>query len=487
MYDVAVIGAGVVGGLIARELCRYRLRVVMLEKADDVAMGTSKANSAIVHAGFDAPVGSNKALFNVRGNQLMEEIAAQLEVPFKRNGSLVLAFGPEDEAQLKELLERGIQNGVPGLKILTGGEVRELEPAVSEKVTAALLAPTGGIVCPYELTIAACGNAMDNGAALKTGFEVKKADQSGEGWQLTAASGETVAARLVVNAAGLFSDQVAALFGDDDIHVSPRQGEYMLLDKTQGKTVSRTLFQTPSAMGKGILVTPTVDGNLLLGPTSVDVDSKEDLSTTKDGLDTVAAMAAKSVPSVSLRSVITSFTGLRACSDIHDFILRPSKKSPHVLQLSGIESPGLSAAPALAKEAVRLLGEMGCPLEDNPNFDPHRAHPPKFAALNNEERAALIAKDPRYGRIVCRCETVTEGEIVQAIHCNPPARSLDAVKRRTRTGMGRCQGGFCTPVAVELLARELGIPPEEVTKAGGASRLLTGKTKSTGGKLDGTA
>ncbi|MDD6034290.1 MAG: NAD(P)/FAD-dependent oxidoreductase [Oscillospiraceae bacterium] len=484
MYDAAVIGAGVVGGLIARELSRYRLKTVLLEKAPDVAMGTSKANSAIVHAGFDAPVGSNKAKFNVLGNALMEQVTGELEVPFRRNGSMVLAFGPEDEAQLQELYNRGIQNGVPGLRLLTGEETRAMEPAVSQEVTAALLAPTGGIVCPYELTIAACGNAMDNGAELETEFEVVSAEKTGEGWKLTASSGKAVEARYVVNAAGLFSDRVAALFDDDDICIHPRRGEYLLLDRTQGGTADHTLFQTPSVMGKGILVTPTVDGNLLLGPTSEDIEDKEDFSTTREGLDKVAAMAARSVPSVSLRSVITSFTGLRACEKGHDFIIRPSKKAPGVLQLSGIESPGLSAAPALAKEAVRLLGEMGCPLEPNPAFDPHRPHPPKFRTLSNAERAALIQKDPRYGRIICRCETVTEGEIVAAIHRNPPARDLDGVKRRTRTGMGRCQGGFCTPSAVEILARELGIPTEQVTKSGGGSRLLTGKTREGGEQHD---
>ena len=475
MYDVAVIGAGVVGSLAARALSRYELSVVLLEKAPDVAMGTSKANSAIVHAGFDAPVGSNKAIFNVRGNAMMDEVTADLEVPFKRNGSLVLGFGEEDEKQLAELLQRGIDNGVPGLKILTGDEVRAIEPAVSKEVTAALLAPTGGIICPYELTIAACGNAMDNGAALEVSFEVVSAEKTEAGWKLTAANGKTVESKYVVNAAGLYSDKVAAIFGDADIHVHPRRGEYMLLDRTQGGTVSHTLFQTPSIMGKGILVTPTVDGNLLLGPTSEDIEDKEDLTTTRSGLDTAARMACRSVPTVSLRSVITSFTGLRACEDGHDFIIRPSKASENVLQLAGIESPGLSAAPAIAEEVVRQLGEMGLALTEKKDFEPHRPHPPKFRHMTNEERAALIAEDPRYGRIVCRCETVTEGEIVAAIHRNPPARDLDGVKRRTRTGMGRCQGGFCTPVAVEILARELGIPMEEVTKTGGKSNLLVGK------------
>ena len=471
MYDVAVIGAGVVGSLTARALTRYRLSVAVLERAEDVAMGTSKANSAIVHAGFDAPEGSNKALFNVQGNAMMEETAHELGVPFQRNGSMVLAFGPEDEEKIQELYERGQKNGVPGLCILTGDQARETEPALSPDVTAALLAPTGGIVCPYELTIAACGNAMDNGAALLTGFEVIGAERTAEGWRLSARDGRTLDARFVVNAAGLYADQVAALMGDESLHIHPRRGEYLLLDRKEGRTVSHTLFQTPSVMGKGVLVTPTVDGNLLLGPTSVDLTDKEDLSSTAEGLAQVAKLASRSVPSVALRSVITSFAGLRACEDGHDFVLRAEN---HALHLAGIESPGLSAAPALAEEAVRLLGEMGCPLTPNPDFQPVRPHSPVFRRMDNAARAALIQQDPRYGRVVCRCETVTEGEIVAAIHQNPPARDVDGIKRRTRSGMGRCQGGFCGPQVVEILARELGIPMEQVTKMGGGSRMLAG-------------
>ena len=480
MMDVAVIGAGVVGALIARELSRYQLDVCMLEKADDVAMGTSKANSAIVHAGFDCQPGSVMAKMNVRGNAMMDQLTRELSVPFKRNGSMVLAFGEEDAGTLQILLDRGIQNGVPGVEIVSGDRARELEPKISGNVTAALVAPSGGIVCPYELTIAAAGNAMDNGVRLYTGFEVVSADFADGVWTLVSAAGDQVEARYVVNAAGLFSDWVAALLGDTGYHLFPRRGEYLLLDRDQGQMVSHTIFQCPSAMGKGILVTPTVDGNLLLGPTSENREDREDTATTAEGLATVARLAAKSVPSVNLRAVITSFTGLRSCSPGDDFVIESSKNRPQLVEITGIESPGLSSAPAIAEYAVGLLKEMGLPLHEKADFNPIRRPIPRFREMDIEQRRALIQEDARFGQIICRCETVTKGEIVRALHQNPPAHDLDGVKRRTRTGMGRCNGGFCTPQAVEIIARELGIPVEQVTKCGGDSRLLVGKTKEGG-------
>ena len=480
MMDVAVIGAGVVGALIARELSRYQLDVCMLEKADDVAMGTSKANSAIVHAGFDCQPGSVMAKMNVRGNAMMDQLTRELSVPFKRNGSMVLAFGEEDAGTLQILLDRGIQNGVPGVEIVSGDRARELEPNISGNVTAALVAPSGGIVCPYELTIAAAGNAMDNGVRLYTGFEVVSADFADGVWTLVSAAGDQVEARYVINAAGLFSDRVAALLGDTEYHLFPRRGEYLLLDRDQGQMVSHTIFQCPSAMGKGILVTPTVDGNLLLGPTSENREDREDTATTAEGLATVARLAAKSVPSVNLRAVITSFTGLRSCSPGHDFVIESSKNRPQLVEITGIESPGLSSAPAIAEYAVGLLKEMGLPLHEKADFNPIRRPIPRFREMDIQQRRALIQEDARFGQIICRCETVTEGEIVRALHQNPPAHDLDGVKRRTRTGMGRCNGGFCTPQAVEIIARELGIPVEQVTKCGGDSRLLVGKTKEGG-------
>lgn len=478
IYDVAVIGGGVVGGLTLRELSRYRLRTVLLERSEDVAAGASKANSGIVHGGFDAKPGTRKARYNVEGNARMEETARELGVPFRRNGSLVLAFTEEDRRTLEDLLDRGRKNGVPGLRLLSRGEALEREPNLSPEILGALWAPSGGIVCPYELTVAAVGNAMDNGAELRTGFAAAAIRDEDGVFTVTAETGETVRARYLINAAGVHSGDVARMIGDDSFTITPRRGEYLLLDKTQGGTTSATIFQPPTAMGKGVLVSPTVDGNLLVGPTSENVTDKDDVSTTAAGLETVQRLSRKSVPGVNLRAVITSFAGLRACSDGGDFIIGPSAANPRLLNAAGIESPGLTASPAIAAALVEHLRGAGLALEENPDFDPVRPPIPEFRRMSDGEREALVRQDPAFGRVVCRCETITEGEILAAIRRNPQARSMDAVKRRTRAGMGRCQGGFCGPQVVEILSRELGIPMEDVTKSGGGSRMLAGRTKA---------
>ena len=475
-YDVAVIGGGVTGAMILRELARYQLKAILLEKEDDVVMGATKANSAIVHAGFDAEPGTKKARFNVEGNALMEQTAKELSVPFERNGSLVLAFTEEDLDTLGALKQRGEQNGVPGLEILTPEQVWEKEPGISREIKGALWAPTGGIVCPYELALGAIENAMDNGAALLTNFPAEEIRDNGEFFTIRSGN-ETVEARFLVNAAGVYADEIARMLGDNSFTITPRRGEYLLLDKTQGKLVKSTIFQPPTKMGKGVLVTPTVDGNLLTGPTSENIEDKEDTSTTAAGLDKVQSLARKSVPGINYRMTITSFTGLRACSSTGDFVIGPSESAPRLIHAAGIESPGLTSAPAIARAVVKHLEEAGLVLAENPEFDPIRKPFPKFREMTEEERAELAAGDPAFGRIVCRCEMITEGEILAAIRRNPPARSVDAVKRRARAGMGRCQGGFCGPQVVEILARELRIPMDEVTKSGGSSRMLTGKTR----------
>ncbi len=475
-YDIAVIGGGVIGGMVLRELARYQLKTILLEKEDDVVMGATKANSAIVHAGFDAEPGTNKARYNVEGNALMEQTAKELSVPFIRNSSLVLAFTEDDLDAIRLLKQRGEQNGVPGLEILAPKEALEKEPNLSKDIKGALWAPTGGIVCPYELAIGAIENAMDNGAELLTNFPVEEIREQGD-FFIIRSGGKTVEARFVVNAAGVYADEIARMVGDDSFTITPRRGEYELLDKTQGKMVRSTIFQPPTKMGKGILVTPTVDGNLLTGPTSENIEDKEDTATTAAGLEKVQTLAQKSVPGINYRMVITSFTGLRACSDTHDFVIGPAKGAPRMIHAAGIESPGLTSAPAIARAVVQYLKEAGLVLAENPNFHPFRKPFPKFREMSEEERAELAAKDPAFGRIVCRCETVTEGEVLAAIHRNPPARSVDAVKRRARAGMGRCQGGFCGPQVVEILAREFNIPMEQVTKSGGNSQMLTGKTR----------
>ena len=475
MYDVIVIGAGVVGGMIARKLAAYDLKICIVEKENDVAMGATKANSSIVHAGFDAKVGSLKALLNVRGSEMMPQVTRELGVKYHNNGSLVIGFNETDRATIEELLERGKLNGVKNLRIVEKDELKKIEPNISDNVTCALYAPTGAITCPYELTIAAVGNAMDNGVELKLNFAVEEMKELDDGYEVLAADGQSVKTKYVIDSAGLYSDRIAQMIGDDSFHVHPRRGEYILLDRECGNLVSHTIFRTPTKMGKGILISPTVDGNLLLGPTSVDMEDKEDKSTTAGGFADVICQAQENVDGIEFGKTITSFCGLRAVGSTGDFIIKASK--PGFITLAGIESPGLSAAPAIAEYVTELLKEQGLELVGKADFNPIRKPQHAFREATIEEKNEIIRQDSSYGKIVCRCETVTEGEILAAIRTNPGARDLDGVKRRTRAQMGRCQGGFCGPQIVELLAKELGIPYEEVTKSGNGSFINMGKTK----------
>lgn len=475
-YDVAVIGAGVIGGLIARELTRYDLDVCLLERESDVAMGATRANSGIVHAGFDAPVGSLKARFNVLGSEMMKRVTDELGVKFENNGSLVLAMSEDERHGIEKLLERGIANGVRGLRIVEGEELAAIEPSVSRGAVCALWAQSGGIVCPYELCIAAVGNAMDNGAELFCDFCVRSIDEDSDGFILSDESGRVIRSRFIVNAAGLYSDEIAALLGDRSFSVHPRSGDYILLDRSCGSLASRTIFRVPSKMGKGILVSPTVDGNLLLGPTSVDGEDKEDKATRAEDLERITVSAGQSlcVP-LPMRSSITSFRGLRAVGSEGDFIIRPARA--RAINVAGIESPGLTASVAIAPYVVELLRGEGLVTRERSDFDPIREPKHAFRDGSIEYKNSVIARDPSYGRIVCRCEGISEGEIIDAIRSNPPARDIDGVKRRTRSGMGRCQGGFCAPQVMELIARERGISLGEVTKSGGGSYMTVGRTK----------
>ena len=474
MYDITVIGAGVIGGMIARTLAAYRLNICILDKAHDVATGSSAANSAIVHAGFDAKEGSLKAKMNVRGSELMPKVCRDLGVKYRNNGSLVIGFNEEDRKTLETLYQRGVTNGVKGLEIVDAEQLRKLEPNISKNAICALHAPTGSIVCPYELTIAAIGNAMDNGAELFLDSEVTAIRDAGDHYIVTA-GGRLFETRCIVNAAGVYSDAIAAMVGDTSFNVHPRRGEYVLLDKECGNLVSHTIFRTPSKMGKGILVSPTVDGNLLTGPTSVDIDDKEDKSTTPEGLARVMKEAGENVEGVSFGKTITSFCGLRSVGSTGDFIINLPARN--FVNCAGIESPGLSSAPAIAEYVTELLRGAGLPLEKKPDWKATRPAAHAFREASMEEKNRIIKQNPAYGRVICRCETVTEGEILDAIRTNPKPRDLDGVKRRTRAQMGRCQGGFCSPYIVELLAKEMGIPYEEVTKFGGKSLVNVGKTK----------
>ncbi len=481
-YDVIVVGAGVVGSLIARALSRYALRVLLVDKASDVGEGTTKANTAIVHAGYDAVPGSLKARLNVAGNAMMERVCAELEVDFDRCGTYVVALSDDDLPTLDALYRRGVANGVPDMAIVSAEALRAAEPGVHPSATGALWARTGGIVDPFGLCIAAAEHAVMNGVTVAletavTGF-LWEGGRPGVGriTGVTTTRG-TIGARWVVLAAGLWTDDLMRAAGLDGFTITPRKGEYFVLDKEAAASVRTVLFPCPTPVSKGILVTRTIHGNVMLGPNAVDVEAKDDLRTTAVGLDEVLSGALGLVPTLNPRHVIRTFAGLRAAGSTGDFLIDAPREAPGLVVLAGIESPGLTAAPAIAEYVVDLLREAGLPLIPRADYVPHRAAPPRVAQLSHADHAALIAQDPRYGHIVCRCEMVTEGEIMAAMHRPIPARTYDALKRRTRLGAGRCQGGFDLPLVLGIMARELGVSPLELTKRGGASRLVVRGTK----------
>ena len=471
-YDVTIIGGGVTGAAVARELSRYQLKTCLVERAEDVCSGTSKANSAIVHAGYDAAVGSVKARFNVEGNRIMGELSRDLDFAFRRNGSLVLCFAEADRPALQALYGRGVANGVPDLKIISGDEVRAMEPNVTDEVVAALYAPTGGIVCPFGLTIALAENACDNGVEFRFLTEVTDIKKIEGGYELAVRDQAAITTRYVVNAAGVYADVFHNMVCGDKIHIVPRKGDYCLLDQEAGKHVDKTIFQLPGKYGKGILVAPTIHGNLLIGPTAADIDDKEGTYTTAAELAEATKKSAISVKNIPYRQVITSFSGLRAHETHDEFIIGESADG--FFDAAGIESPGLSSAPAIGIYLAELIAEKAG-AEKKADFIATRKGIPHVSAMSREERAALIKERPDYGTIVCRCENVSEGEIVDSIRRTLGARSLDGIKRRVRQGMGRCQAGFCTPRTMEILCRETGIPMEKICKNQPGSEMITGE------------
>ncbi len=478
MYDVVIIGCGVVGASAAYELARYKLRVAVLEAAADIAAGTTKANSAIIHAGYDPEPGTLMARLNVEGNRLTGEICEKLQVPFKRVGSLVVAFSPEQLPTLRTLYDRGCKNGVPGLRLLSGEEARAMEPGLSEEVCGALLAPSAGIIDPWGFAIAMAETAVRGGVEVRRDCPVTGIEDTGAGFVLHTPTGD-VTARFVLNAAGVDADRVHEMLEPNDWQTLPCRGEYYLLDKSEHVRVSRVIFQCPGPEGKGVLVAPTIHGNLICGPNAQGVEDRLDLGNTAAGMAEVRTKAARSVPGVEWRQNIRNFAGLRANTTRSDFIIEESKAHPGFIDLAGIKSPGLSSAPAIAKMAAEMLAADGLALEPDPDFVDNREHI-VFKNLSAEEKNELIRKDPRYGRVVCRCETITEGEIVAALHSPIPPRSINGVKRRCNAGMGRCQGGFCGPRVQEIIARELGIDQAEVLLEQAGSTILTGRTKTGG-------
>lgn len=475
MYDILVIGAGVIGCAISMELSKLGLKTAVIERSSDVCEGTSKANSAIIHAGYDAKPGTLKAKFNVLGNNMIEELSKKLDFPFKRIGSMVLCFDDSRKDELETLYNRGLKNGVQGLEILDRKEAIKIEPALSENVTSVLYAKTAGIVCPFNMTIAFAENAAVNGVDFFLNQEVTDISKSNDLYKVTTNS-EIFESKIVINCAGVYADKLHNMVSDNKIHITPRRGEYCLLDKNVGKTIRTTLFQLPGEYGKGILLTPTVHGNLLVGPTSVNEENPEGIYTTSEGLDKVIVEGSKSITNFPYKQVITSFAGLRAHEDNGDFIIGEVADSKGFIDVAGIESPGLSCAPAIGKYVADIVKNITRASYKSDYIDTRKGIP-AMGTASDEQKAELIKTDSSFAHVVCRCELITEGEIKAAIHRPLGATTLDGVKRRTRAGMGRCQAGFCSPKTLEIIERELKLASEMITKCGGSSSFITGTNK----------
>lgn len=474
MLDVIVIGTGISGSFVARELAKFNLDVLVLEKNNDVSNETTMANSAIVHSGYDPKPGSNKAKYNVLGNAMYEQVCKELDCAYKRIGSLTVATDEDQVKTLHELAKRSAENKVP-VKILSREEAFAIEPNLAENTQAVLLAESAAIVYPWELAIALMENAMDNGVDMKLNHEVLDINKIDGGFEVVT-NEETFESRLVINCAGVFADKIHNMVAEKTFEITPRRGQYFVLDKTVGHHVNHVIFPCPSEKGKGVLVTPTTHGNLLLGPTSEVIADKNGIQTTMAGLSYVREHANTTIRDIPYHKVIRSFAGLRPSSDLHDFIIEEAKDAKGFIDVAGIESPGLASAPAIAKEVVRLVGTR-LSLSEMTDFNPIRCGYTTFAHLTLEEKREAIKEDPMYGQIICRCETVTEGEIVDCIRRNAGATTIKGVKKRVRPGMGRCQGGFCEPLVLEILARELGKNPMEINYDSVGSNILIEETK----------
>ncbi len=475
MYDIAIIGAVVIGATIFRELTKYKVNVVLVEKENDVALGTSKANSAIVHAGYDPKNGTLMAKYNVEGNRMFKNLCEELNVPFSENGALVVAKSEEEMIVIKELFENGVKNGVLGLKILSHNEVKALEPNITDEVIGALYAPTSAIVGPYEFTIACIENGVQNGGKLLLNREIISIEKS-DVFKMTTIDNEVIESKFIINAAGIHADEVHNLICRNSFNIIPRKGEYFVMDKTQGELIKQTIFPCPSKLGKGILITPTVHGNLLVGPSAEDIEDKNGINTTLEGLDYIRESASKTVECINFRETIRNFAGLRAICDKDDFIIGEDKEIKGFIDVAGMKSPGLSCAPAIAYDMVNILSTAGLNFSKKDKFI-NRRNVIRFSELTIPEKREIIKKDSRYGKIICRCEGITEGEIVDAIKKSFGQVSIDGIKRRCRPGMGRCQGGFCAPRVQEIIARELNIDIEDVVLDRVDSNILIGKTK----------
>lgn len=476
MYDIAIIGAGIIGTFIARELSRYNLDIVILEKDNDISSGATKANTGIVHAGYDAKPDTKMAYFNVKGNPMFDKVCEELDVTFKRKGSLVLGFNEEDMETIEELYERGKKNKVPNLEIIDRERIEELEPNIRKDVVRALYAPTAGIISPWELAIGLAENAMDNGAELMLNTEVKAIESMDNGYKIKTNEKE-IEAKYIINCAGVYADEISRMVGDNSFKITPRSGQYYLLDKDAGGIMNTVVFQCPRKFGKGVVISPTAHGNIIVGPDNEISPNKDATETTGYRLEMIKQTAQKSIDGIPFNKNITNFTGIRAEPDTGDFIIEESKVAKGFINVGGIKSPGLTSSPAIAEYVVEIVKNISAGLEEKKDFNPRRRKVIRFAELSNEEKAELIKKDPSYGKIICRCETVTEGEIIDCINRNAGATTVDGVKRRTKAGFGRCQGGFCMPRVMEILARELNKDMTDIVKDKTGSYILTGETK----------
>ena len=475
MIDVVVIGAGIMGAAVSRELSKYNLDIVVLDKEHDVSNGTTKANSSIVHAGYDAKEGTLMAKYNVTGSEMFEELCKEIDAPYKRTGSYVLAFSDEERKHLELLYKRGLQNGVRELEIIERDEILKREPNVSPKAVVALYAGTAAVIGPWEVCIKLLENAAENGVKIELDTEVVKVEKIEKGYKVTTKDGRAFETKVVINAAGVYADIINNMVSKKTFKIHPRKGQYYLLDKVQGSLTNSVIFQCPNEMGKGILVAQTVHGNLIVGPTAEDIESREDVSNTLEAFDIIRRESVKSIENINFRDNIRNFSGLRAEADTGDFIIGEAEDAEGFFNIAGTKSPGLSSAPAIGLDVANMVVEkLGAVKKENFKKNRPQIH---FMELSPEEKAEVIKKDPRYGRVICRCESITEGEIVDVIHRMGGAKTVDGVKKRCRPGAGRCQGGFCGPRVQEIIARELNEKLNEVVLDKVGSYILTEETK----------
>ncbi len=471
MQDIIIVGAGIIGTAVARELSKYNLTITVLDKRSDISEGTSKANSGLIHSGHDCEPNTKKAKFNVRGNELYTKLCDDLEIPFRRNGALVLCFNEEEHYKIEKLYERAKINNVPDVSIIYKDEILDIEKNINDNVYSALYAKTAGIISPYEATIAFAENANRNGVEFKLNTEVLSIKKGDDTFEVTTDKG-LLKSKILINASGLYSDEINNMLSNKKYKIVPRKGEYVLLDKTAKYLSDKTLFPLPTKLGKGILITPTVHDNILVGPSSLDIDDKKDITTTRIMLEHILKSGESTIKSIPVNKIITSFAGLRAgLDDEYDFVVEESNDVENLINTIGINSPGLSAAPAIAEYIGEIIFNKLKPIKKD-NFIEKRSAIKMFSHLSEEEQERLVKENKDYGKIICRCESITLGEILESINRPLGATTIDGIKRRTRLSMGRCQGGFCTSKVIEILANELNVEVREITKFGQGSNIL---------------